>query len=86
MIRVWPSFRPGMTVCPLKSIVRGYSYAVVPTSWLNRTEGVSKFKIKEMGSRYIFIVLYCYLEKYLMREDFRKRADLREGQLQVWSR
>jgi hypothetical protein len=39
-----------------------------------------------MGSRYIFIVLYCYLEKYLMREDYRKRADLREGQLQVWSR
>jgi len=81
------SYHFNLTVeLPLKSIVRGYSYAVVPTSWLNRTEGVSKFKIKEMGSRYIFIVLYCYLEKYLMREDFRKRADLREGQLQVWSR
>jgi dolichol-phosphate mannosyltransferase len=58
---------------PLKAIVRGYSYAVVPTSWFNRTEGVSKFKIKEMGSRYLFIVLYCYLEKYLTREDYRKR-------------
>ena len=29
---------------PLKAIVRGYRFAVVPTSWLNRTEGVSKFK------------------------------------------
>ena len=71
---------------PLKAIVRGYSYAIVPTSWYNRTSGVSKFKIKEMGSRYLFIVLYCYLEKYLSREDYRKRSDLRETQLQVWSR
>lgn len=71
---------------PLKAIVRGYSYAVVPTSWYNRTSGVSKFRIKEMGSRYLFIVLYCYLEKYLSRDDYRKRNDLRETQLQVWSR
>ena len=71
---------------PLKAIVRGYSYAVVPTSWFNRTSGVSKFRIKEMGSRYLFIVLYCYLEKYLTREDYKKRLDLRDRQLQVWSR
>jgi len=71
---------------PLKAIVRGYRYAVVPTSWFNRTEGVSKFKIKEMGSRYLFIVFYCYLEKYLSREDYRNRTDLRDKQLQVWSR
>jgi dolichol-phosphate mannosyltransferase len=71
---------------PLKAIVRGYEYAVIPTSWFNRTSGVSKFKIKEMGSRYLFIVLYCYLEKYLSREDYRNRSDLKKGQLQVWSR
>jgi dolichol-phosphate mannosyltransferase len=71
---------------PLKAIVRGYRYAVVPSSWFNRTEGVSKFRIKEMGSRYLFIVFYCYLEKYLAREDYRNRADLRKSQLQVWSR
>jgi len=71
---------------PLKAIVRGYSYAVLPTDWSNRTAGVSKFKIKEMGSRYLFIVCYCYLEKYLTREDYRKRSDLHQGRLQVWSR
>jgi len=71
---------------PLKAIVRGYKYAVIPTSWFDRTEGVSKFKIKEMGSRYLFIVLYCYLEKYLSREDYRNRTDLRDKQLQVWGR
>jgi dolichol-phosphate mannosyltransferase len=66
---------------PLKAIVRGYSYVVVPTSWFNRTEGASKFRIKEMGSRYLFIVLYCYLEKYLTREDYRRRSQAREEHL-----
>jgi dolichol-phosphate mannosyltransferase len=71
---------------PLKAIVRGYSYAVVPTSWFNRTAGVSKFRIKEMGSRYVFIILYCYLEKFLTREDYRKGNNMRGRQLQVWPR
>jgi dolichol-phosphate mannosyltransferase len=57
---------------PLKAIVRGYSYAVVPIRWYNRTTGVSKLKIKEMGSRYLFIVLYVWLEKMLSRGDYRR--------------
>jgi len=55
---------------PLKAIVRGYSYAVVPNEWINRKTGISKLKIKEMGSRYLFIVLYCFLEKWLSRGDY----------------
>jgi dolichol-phosphate mannosyltransferase len=55
---------------PLKAIVRGYSYVVVPISWYNRTTGISKLKIKEMGSRYLFIVLYVWLEKALSRGDY----------------
>jgi dolichol-phosphate mannosyltransferase len=58
---------------PLKAIVRGYSYAVVPIRWTNRTTGVSKLKIREMGSRYMFIVLYAFLEKHLSRGDYRRR-------------
>jgi dolichol-phosphate mannosyltransferase len=57
---------------PLKAIVRGYSYSVVPNSWTNRTSGVSKLKIKEMGSRYLFIIIYCLIEKWLSRGDYRK--------------
>lgn len=57
---------------PLKAIVRGYSYAVLPNSWRNRTTGVSKLKIKEMGSRYFFILLYCVIEKQFARGDFKK--------------
>jgi dolichol-phosphate mannosyltransferase len=60
---------------PLKAIVRGYTFTVVPNSWTNRAEGVSKFRIKEMGSRYMFIVLYCLLEKWLSRGDYRRMGE-----------
>ena len=41
---------------PLKAIVRGYSWTVVPgITWRNRAaSAVAKLKIKEMGSRYFF--------------------------------
>jgi dolichol-phosphate mannosyltransferase len=58
---------------PLKAIIRGYSYAIVPNSWTNRKYGVSKLKIKEMGSRYFFILVYCFVEKYFSRGDFTKK-------------
>jgi dolichol-phosphate mannosyltransferase len=61
---------------PLKAIVRGSSYAIVPISWTNRTSGTSKLKLQEMGSRYLFIVLYAFLEHHLSRGDYR-RADSR---------
>lgn len=60
-----------MTVeLPLKTIVRGYSWAVVPTNWYGRETGESKFRIEEMGSRYFFIILYCLIEKYFSRGDY----------------
>jgi dolichol-phosphate mannosyltransferase len=58
---------------PLKAIVRGFSYQIVPISWTNRKTGVSKLKIKEMGSRYLFIVLYLWLEKTLSRGDYHRQ-------------
>jgi dolichol-phosphate mannosyltransferase len=59
---------------PLKAIVRGYSYAVVPNYWTNRKAGESNLKIKEMGSRYFFIILYCLIEKWLSRGDYKKKS------------
>jgi len=58
---------------PLKAIIRGYSYTVVPNSWTNRKHGESKLKIREMGSRYFFILCYCFIEKYFSRGDFKKK-------------
>jgi len=57
---------------PLKAVVRGYSYAIVPISWTNRKAGVSKLALNEMGSRYLFIVLYVFLERHLSRGDYRR--------------
>jgi dolichol-phosphate mannosyltransferase len=67
---------------PLKAAVRGYSYAVIPIRWRGRSSGVSKFRIKEMGSRYVFVVMYVLLEKWLARGDYsraRPEPHLRQG-------
>lgn len=64
---------------PLKAVVRGYSYGIVPISWTNRKAGVSKLSLNEMGSRYLFIVLYVFLERHLSRGDYR-REQVREPQ------
>jgi len=58
---------------PLKAIIRGFSYAVIPIGWTNRKTGISKLKLAEMGSRYLFIVLYLWLEKFLSRGDYHRR-------------
>ena len=55
---------------PLKAIVRGHSYGIVPISWHGRSSGASKLDLREMGSRYAFIVLYVLLERYMSRGDY----------------
>ena len=66
---------------PLKAIVRGHTYAVVPTCWTNRTSGEAKLAMKEMGSRYLFIVLYVWLESTLSRGDYQVRKAERRAPL-----
>jgi dolichol-phosphate mannosyltransferase len=62
----------------LKAIVRGYSWTNIPITWRNRRSGTPKLKIKEMGSWYLFICLYIWLEKYLSRGDYRRRQQTTE--------
>jgi dolichol-phosphate mannosyltransferase len=57
---------------PLKAIVRGYSWTTIPITWRNRRTGITKLQIKEMGSRYLFICLYVWLEKYFSRGDYQR--------------
>ena len=63
---------------PLKAVIRGYSFAVVPTTWRNRRAGESKLAMREMGSRYLFIVLYAFLEQHLSRGDYRRAPAVEE--------
>lgn len=54
---------------PLKAIVRGFSYVQIPINWYGRKSGVSKLGIKEMGRKYLFTVLYVWLEKILLKDE-----------------
>jgi dolichol-phosphate mannosyltransferase len=58
---------------PLKAVARGHDFKVVPISWTNRTSGTSKLSLQEMGSRYLFIVLYVWLERHLTRGDYKRK-------------
>jgi dolichol-phosphate mannosyltransferase len=60
---------------PLKAAIRGYSWTVIPVTWRNRRTGEAKLRIQEMGSRYLFICLYLWLEKHLSRGDYKKGAE-----------
>jgi len=68
---------------PLKAIVRGYSYSVLPITWRNRKTGTSKLKLREMGSRYLFIVLYIWLEKHLSRGDYHVKSNFHSSKSKV---
>lgn len=57
---------------PLKAIVRGYTYEVTPISWRQRQIGTSHLHLKEMGSRYLFIMMHIWLEKLLVRKDYHR--------------
>jgi len=69
---------------PLKAVIRGHSYAIAPIRWIGRTEGRSKLRLDEMGSRYLFMVLYAFLEHHLSRGDYR-RPGLEAARRRRWS-
>jgi dolichol-phosphate mannosyltransferase len=50
---------------PVKAVIYGFSYVVVPNSWTNRKFGVSKLKIRQMFSQYLAIILFLLLKKKL---------------------
>tara|TARA_B100000579_G_scaffold404819_1_gene389950 strand:+ start:5857 stop:6570 length:714 start_codon:yes stop_codon:yes gene_type:complete len=51
---------------PLKIISRNYTYEVIPINWYGRKKGEAKFKIKELQSKYLFTLIYCFIEKNLL--------------------
>jgi dolichol-phosphate mannosyltransferase len=57
---------------PLKAIIRGFSFAVVPINWNGRESGVSKYHIRELSRKYFFSILYVWLEKILLKDEIGK--------------
>ena len=53
---------------PLKIISRKMNYRIIPIAWENRRGGKAKFNIKELRSKYLFTLIYCFLEKILLKK------------------
>tara|TARA_B100000963_G_scaffold358848_1_gene384547 strand:+ start:7483 stop:8196 length:714 start_codon:yes stop_codon:yes gene_type:complete len=51
---------------PLKIISRDYNYKIIEINWTGRKKGKTKFKIKELQSKYLFTLIYCFIEKNLL--------------------
>lgn len=51
---------------PLKIINRKLKYKIIPINWYGRKHGITKFKLNELKSKYIFTLIYCFAEKILL--------------------
>ena len=48
---------------PLKFLNKKGNYYITSISWKQRKKNISKFKIKELGSKYLKVLFYCLLNK-----------------------
>ena len=39
---------------------------IISINWMGREKGKSKFKINELRSKYLFTLIYCFIEKNLL--------------------
>ena len=58
---------------PLKIISRKMKYKIIPINWRTREKGKAKFNIKELRSKYLFTLIYCFLEKNLLKKYLDRR-------------
>jgi dolichol-phosphate mannosyltransferase len=53
----------------LGALIRGCAIAQIPIRWSGRTWGSSKLKLREMGRRYLCVLLKTFFEKILIADD-----------------
>jgi dolichol-phosphate mannosyltransferase len=51
---------------PLKAIVRGLTYKILPISWRNQEDRISNLKLGQMAPQYLYSLLIVLLEKWLL--------------------
>lgn len=56
----------------INAVLSGARYAVVPNSWKDRDEGVSKFKLLKQSKLYLMTVAYCWLRVRLQGKEWGK--------------
>jgi len=63
----------------LGALIRGYSIAQIPIRWSGRTWGSSSLKLREMGRRYLCVLLKTFFEKILVADDLRAEREARHA-------
>jgi len=48
---------------PLRAITQKKKYIILPISWKERKNGSSKFRIRELGSKYFSTLIFCFFER-----------------------
>jgi dolichol-phosphate mannosyltransferase len=51
----------------IKAVLSGARVAVVPNSWIERAEGVSKFNVLRVSWMYLLTIMYCLMQDRLAR-------------------
>jgi len=51
----------------IKAVLSGARFAVVPNSWIQRTEGESKFNVLSVSWVYLLTIAYCLIQHRLAR-------------------
>ena len=64
----------------LGALIRGYSIAQIPIRWSGRTWGSSNLKLREMGRRYLCVLLKTFFEKVLVADDLQAERQAHRAQ------
>jgi dolichol-phosphate mannosyltransferase len=66
---------------PLRALNRGFRAVEIPIHWYGRKSGVSRFSIRRLGKRYLYVTLKCWLERLLMKEELRESWNRRQARI-----
>jgi dolichol-phosphate mannosyltransferase len=71
LIKLYPIISDNFNIfleLPLKLIIRGFKYEIIPISYYNRTVGMAKFRINELSLKYLFTLFNCFFEKIFLKK------------------
>ncbi|HYC53956.1 MAG TPA: glycosyltransferase family 2 protein [Candidatus Binatia bacterium] len=62
----------------LSALIRRYRIAQIPIRWYGRTWGSSNLRLREMGRKYLYVVLKVFAERMLIVDDVLTERDAAE--------
>ena len=67
----------------LSALIRKYHIAQIPINWYGRTWGCSNLSMRQMGRRYLEVIIKCYVEKILISDDLVEEKNKNKRQKQT---